>query len=446
MNLAVLALSAPLLSSAGEVAPSNDRTASPDEDRSASIENRLAALERQLAAAELSQVESDQDDADSLKVTLDSKGLRIRSADGEASMKIGGRVQVDGNIHTRDATHNGSEINDGTELRRARFEMKGRLPGDVIWAAEVDFADNGTSIKDFWMGFDKDEVTTTIGHQKQPFSLGVEMSSNDIPFVERGVDNFLIIPFVDRAVGVRLQGNTDNLFFAGGVFGESVTPGANNVDDEGWGVVSRVVAAPVQEDDQVLHFAGRGAYRMPMDGTMSVQIRDETTNMSNYRVVDTGVITGVDSTAIWGGEATWAAGPFSLGGEFNSLHLMRDGSDYNLSSWHAQATYTLTGESRADAYRMDAGEFKRLRASDDSDCGAWELASRFATIDLNDGTSLRGGREDVATVAVNWYYNDNVRFMLDWSRILAASGAGVNTNPNRADGTDVFTLRAQLTF
>ena len=50
--------------------------------------------------------------------------------------------------------------------------------------------------------------------------------------------------------------------------------------------------------------------------------------------------------------------------------------------------------------------------------GAWEIAGRVSTIDLNDqlatATGIAGGRQTVYTAALNWYVNGNIRFMLDY--------------------------------
>lgn len=377
-------------------------------------------------------------DDSSPTVTLDSGGLQVRSADGNTQIKIGGRIQVDATLHSPDSA-GGMEATDGTELRRGRIEMKGRMPNDVRWAAEVDFANNATSVKDFWFGFAPQEgPMLTFGHQKQPYSLAVEMSSNDIAFVERSVDNFLVIPFVDRALGVRVQDHTDNTFYAAGVFGDSVSP--SPMTDEGYGVVGRYVYAPVIEDDQIVHVGARAAHRVPT-GADTIRIRDETTNMSDFRVVDTGTLTGVDSVTMWGGEAAWVSGPFSVSGEFNQLRVQRSGEDYDFSSWHVATTYSLTGESLAEAYRVDAGEFKRLRAPKGEQ--AWEVAARIANIDLNDGT-LSGGSEDAASLELNWYVNRNLRILFGWTHLLDTSGGSAATAA--AQGADIFTVRGQLNF
>lgn len=387
---------------------------------------------------ELEQAADDTDhEEDDPQITIGSSGFRVTSADGQSNIKIGGRIQADANLHTNDGNLDGM-INDGTELRRARFELKGKLPDNLLWAAEVDFANNGTSIKDFWVGWDNgDSPTYTFGHQKQPYSLDVEMSSNDIPFVERGVDTFLVIPFVDRAIGARAQNNTDNVFWAAGVYGDSVSPVA--ADDEGWGATGRLVAAPIQTDTQVFHAGIRGSYRNPKD---PIRIRDESSNMSNLRVVDTGVLMDVDSVSLVGVETAYVAGPWAVGGEWNAVNVRLPGNDPSFTSFHVQTTYSITGESRAAAYRMDAGEFKRLRREKEGE-RPLEFAARFANIDLN-SKSLMGGEEDVLSVGLNWYYSPNLRLMFNWSHVLDTDGGSATTAA--AEGVNLFTFRTQLNF
>ena len=120
--------------------------------------------------------------------------------------------------------------------------------------------------------------------------------------------------------------------------------------------------------------------------------------------------------------------------------MNRDGEDLAFDGWHAQATYSITGESRAKAYRIDSGEFKRLTADSGS---AWEVAARLANLNLNDG-SISGGEEDVTSLALNWYYSKNLRIMFNWSHILNTSGGSLSTA--QAEGLNIFTFRTQLNF
>jgi phosphate-selective porin OprO/OprP len=426
-TLLVLATSLPALGPRAAATPAQDDPA-PQDLLDALLANGALTAEQH---AQLSVAEEEEP-----TVRAGTRGYWIESADGESNIKIGGRVQVDAVTHDNEGPLQ-PDIKDGTELRRARFEMKGDLPDGLNWAAEVDFAGNKTRIKDFWVGLDLDGgPTMTVGHQKQPFSLDIEMSSNDIPFVERGIDAFLLAPFADRAIGIRVQDNSDSLFYAAGVYGESIEPLVG--DDEGWGVVGRLVAAPVIEDREVLHLGLRGTVRFPENG---LQIRDESSNMSDLRVVDTGTL-DVQSALVYGAEAVWAKGPFSVGGEYNLAHLDVPGEDLTFSSWHGQLTYSLTGESRAGAYRMSAGEFKRLRA-ETPEGRPWELAARWASIDLEDGP-VAGGEEDAFTAGLNWYYSPNVRLMLNWTNIFDARGGSATTRD--AEDLQVYTARVQFNF
>lgn len=379
-------------------------------------------------------------------VTLDQNGFNIRSADGQFAMKVGARLHADLIEHTDDSRV-AVAPNDGTELRRARIELSGTFHGDWRWAAESDFADNEVSIKDFWVSYRGfDAVDLTFGHQKQPYSLAVEMSSNDIPFTERSIDNDLIIPFIDRAIGVRADASGEHWYAAGGLYGESVDPG--DASDEGWGLAARYVYAPIIEDDRVLHIGFRGAYREPADDVPSVRMRDETSHFSDLRIVDTGLLSGVDNVTLLGPEAAFAKGPFSIVGEYNDASISRVGlGNLDFSSWHVAVTWSLSGESRAAAYRIDAGEFKRLTParnfSRGGGRGAWELAARYASIDLNDG-GVTGGTEDAFTAAANWYVNQNVRMMFSWRRILDTDGS--NATRAAAEGMNILAVRAQYTF
>lgn len=395
---------------------------------------------------ELACEELDREDLRRAEITLDRNGVMIRSNDGRFSMRIGGRLHADLARHRGDSA-TGFEATDGTELRRARIELGGTFHGDWGWAAESDFADDEISVKDFWLRYrGLDAAGLTIGHQKQPYSLAREMSANDIPFMERSIDNALVAPFVDRALGVRADAAGGHWFAAAGLFGEPAGAGAGG--GEGWAVVGRYVYAPIVEPDRVLHLGFRGAYREPADASPSVRVRDETTHFSNLHVVDTGVLTGVDSVTLLGPEAAYVDGRFSLAGEYNAATLSRRAlGNLDFSSWHVAVTWSLSGESRASAYRIDSGEFKRLTParsfSRTGGRGAWELAVRYASLDLNDDDVV-GGSEKTVTAGANWYVNSNVRMLFDWTRILDTDGS--NAIRAGAEGMSVFAVRAQYAF
>jgi phosphate-selective porin OprO/OprP len=375
-----------------------------------------------------------------IKVSVGKKGLRAETADGQFSFKIGGR------LHAQAAGHRGrlaSEATNGTELRRARFDLESTVYELWRWKAEVDFADNDVSVKDFLVGYTGFEWGNLFaGNQKQPYSLALEMSSNDLPFIERGIDTDLLVPFVDRAIGLRADSAGEHWQISGGIFGSSVNP--EKTGNEGWGAATRLVYAPIRDDNRVLHLGARAAYRQPSNE--ETRIRAETAHLSNLFTVNTGTLQRIDNALLFGPELAFAWGPFSIGGEYNRAMLQRGGGDdLTFNSWHVAATWSITGESRASTYKMGSGEFKRLQPAvpfslNSGGRGAWELALRYASIDLDD-EEINGGEQQSMTMGLNWYLNANTRLMLDWSRILDTGSAN-----RRAEDLDIFQTRVQFAF
>ena len=394
------------------------------------------------------------------EVTLDQRGFRVQSKDDKYSIKVGGRLHAQGATHLNEGGLQSIGVNptDGTELRRARMEMSGTIQEDWRWAAEVDFADNGSRILDFWLSYTGIEDTAiTAGHQKQPYSLSLEMSSNDIAYVERSIDNALVVPFVDRAIGMRMDTHGENWFFAGGLFGESVGPTDNGQPggNEGWGAAGRFIYAPVITDDTIVHLGVRGAHRLPADDRQAATIRTETTNFSNTFVINT-TINDLDSVTLFGPEVGLSYGPFTLLGEYNFAEFEREGaSTLNFSSWHVGATWLFGAAPYAKAYRIDAGEFKRPVPLHDFSMhsgggwGALELGARYASIDTTDG-NFTGGSQETTSLAANWYINNNVRLMFDWTHILETDGLGLTAARaavnEEAEGLDIIQTRAQWTY
>ena len=375
-------------------------------------------------------------------------GLQVTSADGDFEVEIGGRLHLDMIDHSFDSRI-GTDPISGSQVRRGRIEIDGVFDKNWGYAAEFDYAKNSVALKDIKLGYEADSgASLYVGHQKQPYSLSLEMSSNDIPFVERSADNYLVATFTDRAIGARYENSGDNWFFAGGVFGDSLKQGTET-GDEGWGTSGRFVYSPLITDDRILHLGVRGSYREQDIATPTMKIKDKTTDFSELNIVNTGSLNDAESVTLFGPEFAAVWGSLYVFAEHTTTEVTRTAaSDLTFSGWHAAAAWSLTGESRASRYSMGSGEFKGLRPSNHFDwanggIGSWEIAARYAEIDLNDG-DIVGGEEDALSIALNWYPNRNVRIMADWSRVLDTDGS--NTIRLYAPDMDIFTLRTQWAF
>lgn len=89
------------------------------------------------------------------------------------------------------------------------------------------------------------------------------------------------------------------------------------------------------------------------------------------------------------------------------------GGDATFDGYYILASYLLTGENRV--YKNNTGVFASpvpkhnfSFKGKEPGWGAWELAARFASVDLNDSL-IRGGEHESITLGLNWYLNPNIR-------------------------------------
>lgn len=156
-------------------------------------------------------------------------------------------------------------------------------------------------------------------------------------------------------------------------------------------------------------------------------------------------------------------------------------SNDNFTGWYVQGSWILTGESKG--YNPATGAFTPPKPAQpfsftDEGWGALELAARFSDLSLNShanstakvvtnwtGAStetytyyntVRGGDQRIATVGLNWYPNNSVRFALDYQWIdvtrlqtpAAVTTTGTPALPTLNGGQTVqaIALRAQVSF
>src|SRR5262249_724777 len=120
---------------------------------------------------------------------------------------------------------------------------------------------------------------------------------------------------------------------------------------------------------------------------------------------------------------------------------------------YVQASYALTGESRA--YNASQAAYSGIKPRDPFSLagggwGAWEIAGRVSTIDLNDrvGSALgvAGGRQTVYTAALNWYVNNNIRFMLNYLHGDVAKQLSPTSTVDAGSTFDAVAMRTQFAF
>jgi phosphate-selective porin OprO/OprP len=349
------------------------------------------------------------------------EGLNLETDNKRFKVKIGGRIQNDwawfDDNRELDIVFGDQE--DGTEFRRARLFVEGTMYDDYSFKAQYDFAGNDadTDFKDVWLAANKVPYLgqVKIGHFKEPFSLNELTSSKYNPFMERGLPNAFA---PGRNTGIQISNSAfdKRLSWALGVFRETGEYG-NGMDDGGYNVTGRVSGLPWYKDGgrKLLHL-GAGYSHRNVDGGWRYRARPEA-HLSSVRYVDTGTFQA-DDVDLYNAELALVYGPLSFQTEYTKVEAdTLLGGDETFDGYYAMASYFITGEHRP--YKKGAGTFDKVKPKNNfgfgegKGWGAWELALRYSTIDLDDKW-VRGGEEDNFALGVNWYLNPNMRVMLNY--------------------------------
>ena len=100
---------------------------------------------------------------------------------------------------------------------------KGKFYKKFGYMAEVDFAGDKVSIKDFFATYKPNKNWDLTLVTKNMLSvMEVQESSNDIMFAERSLVYALSVPYFDRAIGVNLKAMGENWNVQGGFYGDGV--------------------------------------------------------------------------------------------------------------------------------------------------------------------------------------------------------------------------------
>ncbi len=343
-----------------------------------------------------------------------SNGFKLDSEDSSFKLKFGGRIMADYLFASGDDGLSG--IEDGFNFRRARFFFSGTLYDRITFKAQYDFAGGDADFNDVYIGIKQDWGEVRFGHFREHYSLEAQTSSKYIPFLERALPILAFDP--GRNSGVGVHGKSGDKFNWGvGVYYDADSFGVSTGEDN-INITGRVAFRPLYEDKgkRLVHVGFSATQRDREDGaTLRFRARPEARNAPRF--IDTGSF-AADSVTILDLELAGVFGPFWFQTEFLQADVDASGSgDPEFSGFYVQAGYYLTGEHRR--YKTSSGAFDRQKPKSnfgqDGGKGAWEIAFRYSTLDLNDGV-IAGGEQDDISVGLNWYLNPATRLMINYVR------------------------------
>ena len=365
------------------------------------------------------------------------EGFRLESGDGRFALKFGGRLQTDFTFALSQSPgleRQFGEFEDRSEIRRARLFFQGTVYERVEFKIQYDFATGEAEAKDVYLGFlDTPVGNVRLGHYKEPFSLETVTSSKYLPFVERSLP---VIFAPGRNMGLMFHDANDRLSWAAGVFRESDEFAASRGEDQ-TNFTGRLVFRPIYEDEgaRLLH-VGLSATTKDTAGLNS-EFRARPEVDIGDRLADTGEFAS-DGQDVIDLELAGVFGPLWFAGEYMDVAIdTPDRGTLDFSGYYAQVGYFLTGEARG--YKTSSASFDRTKPNRSFDgsggAGAWEVALRYSSTDLND-SDIFGGELDSLSAAVNWYVNPVTKMMLNW----------VHPDLDGVGDADFVVIRAQLEF
>ena len=339
-----------------------------------------------------------------------------------------------------DFSNDDGKLEDAATNRRKYFGVYLKKKG--VYDAKVEFDFQSKKWQDAYLRlqskgiFGKDFGAFRFGQSKTPVGLEGNTSSNAPTFIELALPTQAV--YENRRVGVDWAMSQPHWLAALGYYG-----GDLQGDNDGRTLAGRLAWIPYNSPGDVLHFgvtASRESRDATTDGLGVVSLpsaRFRSTpeaGLSPLYLVDSGTLKDVDHIDRYGLEGLWIRGPWSVQTEYLSATTTFDNGkpDYSVNGYYAFASWVMTGESRP----YKDGNVGNVVPS--HDWGAFELAARYSTVDLNDG-SVMGGSEHDWTVGLNWYLGQHLKLQANYVRAFS-DRKGLVLNPSVAE------LRAQIAF
>jgi phosphate-selective porin OprO and OprP len=374
------------------------------------------------------------------------------SADGQSSLQFTGRLHFDAADYLSvSRSGSNSSLQSGVNARRARLGILGKVGG--VWGYTLigDFGGSqdqtsatSSLIEDAHISYlGIKDTTIDAGYTDIPWTLGEATSSNDIMFVERASSQTVATAFGagDARSTLGVHGNGDAWWY--GVYLTGPAAGTTHSGSSSQtAALARFTYNPYMGDNNTsIHLGVNGADLLHGSGkslTLSdrPELRVDTTSF-----LSNGALT-VDGGDVLGAEAAATYGNFYVDGEYFHYDVDRSvGSDVGFNGGYVEASYTFDGRR---SYNKGAGAYTGVKPDHPLDMsfsgwGAWEIAGRYSTVDLNDNT-VTGGKQNTYSAGLNWYPNTNLRFMLDYIH------ADVRDKPGSNLSMDAIAARAQFAF
>lgn len=338
----------------------------------------------------------------------------------------------------------------GGEIRGLRFGILGTINFKKPWIYTLFGATNA-----FDKGFEREEPDNitlfdwrldipffrnsvmSIGKQKEAISGERIQSMMFNHMHERSAVADAMMP--SRNVGIVWSGFSPEKYssWAFGVFNDWFDA-SQDFDDSATQSMGRLTWAPLHTDDDssLLHLGVGYRYSDAKEG---FRFQTEPEFNKSPVFVDTGFgfenpVLPADKVETWNAELSWRRGPLWLASEYTRTDVDSPAfGNPSFDGYWVGLSWVLTGEMRA--YNKKSGVFGGIpvaRSVYQSGKGAWELTTRWSTIDLDDGL-INGGQMDIASAGLTWWLNPifgvsmNYRYIWNTLDGIEGTSSGITT-------------------
>ncbi len=357
-------------------------------------------------------------------------GITLKAGSGDFELTLGGRLHLDAVKYTDDAGPDDSSA----KVRRARIELSGRVARIIRFRVDREFA-NGGGWRNLWLGIEPvKNLEIRGGNLIVPFSMEELQSSNKAALMERSYVSALAPGF---SLGGMASYGAKNFTVSAGWFGNALDSEDSRSVERGKGFAGRVTFAPIVKRHSFAHLAVSAESRN-LDSSDSLRFSAKPGSEFAPTLFRTGNLLGADKLRSHGGEAAYGNGPFMIMGQYARTKVGRDFlNDLDFNAWYVQASFVPFGGKYG--YSRGSGTVSGVDVRKRGH--ALELAARVTGIDVNDD-NLRSGTGHMITLGANYYWNRNVRFMVNAARSKADDVGLLGTDRR----IDVVTGRFQIAF
>lgn len=343
------------------------------------------------------------------------------------------RVQVDGAFFFGEKEYM-NPIGNGVTIRRARLGVKAQVTPNWYGEIDMDFANGEFELKDALVRFTGlDYFEFSLGNFKEDFSMSQTTTSRYLPFMERPMAVQAFAP--SRHLGFDVKFRKDWAYASTGAFFQTI----DNLEtytyvkdnnsaygrDQKASWTSKIVINPLfyDEVDKGIHIGAGYSYRTPKTDvspgrypSLRYDVRNAT-SINRKKYLDTDYIPNVSHNYLYNFELAGNYKGFRVQGEYlaNNIFFRQDapaGFDRSVKKfkgWYAMFGALLFGGEQ----RYNSGDAKYTQPTLGREWGDIELLVRYDYLDLN-SNGIYGGAGQNFTLGINYYVNQNVKFVLNY--------------------------------